>query len=559
MPSFFDMIASRFPKAPPKPSSNPFEPNAEFVASLPEANPFGLFGPSSSRQYIPGASSSATWNPNYSPTFGNAPPSILAAMPPGSPPMPQESAPDPSAQAASSSEPVTTGPPKPFDTFYDASLANYQKASAALPPPPGMGGYDRSKTKAGLDNLMAAGRDWGAAQRAEATVVAEGDKQLAALEGDRANLYEKAGDEDLSTYDRTVTEYATEKKKHEEDVQWLRDNPKIDPYRTFTTNAGAGILALLGVGLMAGGAGLRRDSSLDWTKQIDKMLDREADAQMRLVKNKQFAATESGQNMQRILSSSKDFFEAKTRFRNQYLSGLNAKAEAIKQGTESKAVVERAEALIAKNNESIAKGLADIGIRQEGLSSQEVQSRLQSAVGLRDQEVRLLLGLTGTEAEREKALNNILYQRSKPVIDTVAQIEKDYAVAASAGKALREALLKGEKGPALNNLASPFAQAVAQFMGGGAGSQAGIRDEVRAYGIPTSFEQIMAKLQAMDANDVANLMQHLAEARDDKKVFLYERHAQGFNPPPNAQYSAPPPARGAPRAAPRAAAPPAKK
>lgn len=526
-----------------------FESNAEFVSGLPSFNPLGMFGRRTVGGYPVGTSSPATWNPAYGgPTFGNAPPAAVAA---GVPPSIAPSAVD---EGAPPGEPVTTGPPMPMPTFFDTVLGDYAQATRALPGLPGMSGYDRSATNAGFAGMRAAGMDSAAARRATATVIGEGEKALGDLSAEKGAYLEDDSKQEGQYYDASTKEYGEWKDKHDTDVEWLRTHTSVDPYRKFTTNAGAGILALLGTGLMAAGAGMRSDTSMEWTKQIDNLLGREADQQMKMIKNTQFAASESGKNMQRILDTSKDRFEARTRFKLQHLAGLSEKAEAIKHGTESKAVASRAEEFIADNNERIARGLADIGIRREGLGSQESIARLSTNLGLRDQEVRLLLGLTGTAAQREHALLNLQYQRAKPVIDATREIDKDFAMAASAGKALREALLAGKSGAQLNALASPFAQALAKAMSGGGGAAAPLREEVRAYGIPTNFDEALAKLQAMDANDVAALMQHLNTARDDKKMFLYQGYAEGFNPPPNAVYSSPPgkvpvgkaPAKGAP-------------
>lgn len=537
-----------------------FESNAEFVSRLPEFNPLGLFGRKTVGGYPVGTSMPATWNPLYpGPTFGNAPKSVLdqdaaAASAGGVAPPPGEG--DPSG-------PVTTGPPTPMPTFFDSVLGDYRQATAALPGVPGLGGYDRFATEAGFRGMRAAGADLAKARRETAGTLSKGEDALGQLSADRSSYLENDSTQEEKYYDASTRDYGEEKKKHDEDHDWLRKNYKVDPYRKFTTNAGAGILALLGTGLMAAGAGMRRDGSLQWTQQIDKMLDREADEQMRMIKNKQFTMTESGKNMQRILDTSKDRFEARTRFKNQHLAALNEKAEAIKHSTESEAVKSRAEEFIAENNDRIAKNLADIGIRREGLGSQEAIARLSTNLGLRDQEVRLLLGLTGTAAQREHALLQLQAARAKPVVDAAREIDKDFAAAASAGKALRQALLDGKDSKVVQSLYAPFAQAFTKAMSGGGSAAGVISDDVRAYGIPTDVDSAVQWLQRMDANDIATLMGHLNTSKLDKKNYLYEGYAQGFNPPANQVYYAPPgkvPAGKAPAKAPaKGAAPAAKK
>jgi len=511
-----------------------FESNAEAVSALPEFNPLGLFGRRTVGGYPVGTSSPATWNPLYGgPTFGNAPPAAVAA---GAAP----SIAPPAEEGAPPGEPITTGPPQPMPTFFDAALGDYTQATRAIGGLPGMSGYDRTGTNAAFGAMRAAGLDSAAARRATATVIGENEKALGDLEAEKGSYLEDDSKQESQYYDASTKEYGEENAKHKEDVEYLRTHTEVDPYRKFTTNAGAGILALLGTGLMAAGAGMRKDGSLAWTQQIDKMLDREADQQMKMIKNTQFAASESGKNMQRILDTSKDRFEARSRFKLQHLAALNSKAEAIKHGTESKAVASRAEEFIADTNERIARGLADINIRREGLGSQESIARLSTNLGLRDQEVRLLLGLTGTAAQREHALLNLQYQRAKPTVEAAREIDKDFSLAASSGKALHQALLEGKSGKVLQSLYAPFAQAFTKAMSGGGAAAGVLSDDVRAYGIPTDFDSAMSWIQKMDANEIATLMGHLNTSKSDKKMYLYQGYAEGFNPPPNQIYYSPP-------------------
>lgn len=517
-----------------------------FIDSLPEYNgPFGMFGPMKRmvNGYFPGMSEPATWSPRY---MGGAPPGAVAAgvTPPepppagGAPPPPQGGAPPPADGSAAGRVGAAMTSSLRMPTSSDAVLQEMDALAPYLTRPAAIGNVNQSMTDAGLRVVNNANQATTKAKRDEANVMSAGHVALGDIAAQRANLQDAAGDEDAGIYDAERNAYNEVRKQRDQDAKWLRENSKIDPYRKFTTNAGAGILALLGTGLMATGASMRHDGSLEWTKQVDSMLDHEAESQMKLVNNKKWSVTEAGQNMQRLIDTSKDAFEARMRFRNQKLGALVDRAEAIKNSTESEAVKARAEEFIAETNRKIGQNMMDIGIRREGLRSQEAQANLAAGVQTRGQDLALAGQLHGNETQLTNAQRAADAARYKPIRDQAIELDKDYANARTAAQTFYNALRdKKTSSEQLNSYASAFIEAQNKFMSGSGGT-AGVRDEVRTFGFPTSAKELLAKANRQyNAQDVAQAMMRLEQAHHDKKDFLYNGVWSTPTPPANSVYS----------------------
>lgn len=543
------VLAAEMPQI-PHPAAPPGEPS--LVDRIgPYRGPMGLFGPMSPmiNGHFEGESSPATWNTMFGGFSGGNPATA--------PPLPQDAA-IAAQNAAPVPPPTPAGPPPPpgmagraaegmgagfrMPTPFETVLANYGDARKALGGIGQIGPIDRSLANTGLGMGIDSAQMMAAAKGAEAKLEKEGLGQIADVHTERGNFLRDEATQEGNIYQKEGDAIAKANKIHDEDLDWLHKNSRIDPYRKFTTNAGAGILALLGTGLMAAGAGLATDNSLNWTKQVDALLDKEADAQMAMVKNKQFAATEAGRNIQRILDTSKDRAEARLRFRAQHLAALGEKVEAIKNTTESKAVVERANQFIAENDRKIGQAMADLGIRREGLQSQEEQAKLSASVARRGQDVSLFSGLSGNESQMYTALQSRLAALAKPMREEQNKIDNAYNDAASAGRAFYEALRSGAAGNRLNDLAQAFVDAQQRFMAGGNGT-VGARDEVRAYGFPKSFKELLGKTGRYDAEDVARNLDMLEKLRHDRVQFLHNGFYDTIMPPSNSVYHSGPPGR----------------
>lgn len=389
----------------------------------------------------------------------------------------------------------------------------------------------------GMNFIHGASGDAAAAKRAEGTIQSEGLTELAAIGRGKARIYEQAEPVEKAASEGLTAALEEGKQKQEEDREWLRTHSRVDPYRTFRTNAGAGILALLGAGLMATGAGLRRDASLDWTKQIDNMLNREADEQMRLIDNKKWSVTEAGQNMKRLVETSKDEYEARSRFRMQGLNALQERAEAIKNTTESKAVKERAEGAIAEIQKKLGEEVVNLAIRREGMRSQEGIAQLQANVATRGQDVGFATGAAANFTQAQAAQRQAEFARSKPVTERYNKLEEEYETAHTAAQNFYDVLRdKDANDDAKNSAAAAFIDSYGKFIGGGTGT-AGVRGEALKWGLTLNPKSLLAKTNRYTAQDVAKTMLRLDQIRADKINHLYSGKWLYANPAAGSVYS----------------------
>ncbi len=291
---------------------------------------------------------------------------------------------------------------------------------------------------------------------------------------------------------------------------------------------------------MAGGASVARDSSLNWTKQVDSALDREAESQLRMLQNKKWSVTEAGQNMKRIAQTSADAYEARVRFRMQGLQALNERAEQIKNTTESNSVRSRAEALIAQNKQKLGEEAANIAIRRESLRSGESIADLQSRVAMRGQDTGLYGQFAGNVSQYNAALRNAEREAYKPVREQLNNLKKDYGAARSAAQRYYDALVSGAPSQRLNELASVYGDAYSKYASGGTQS-AQARNALQTYGLPTSGAEFFSKFKSQkNAKDLANMIRDIDRSYAERKGFIVDDTDawHGAAPPPtNAAYS----------------------
>lgn len=393
----------------------------------------------------------------------------------------------------------------------------------------------------GLKYMYNANAEQAAAKRAEAGIAGEGLEKLAGISGDRAKIYERAEPIEKDAADSMQKEMDETRQNMKDDTEWVRTHSRIDPYRTFRTNAGSAILGLLGVGLMATGAGLRSDTSMEWTKQVDGLLDREADQQMKMLSNKKWAVTEAGQNMKRIAQTSVDEYEARARFRMQGLQALNERAEQIKNTTESAAVRARAEQLIAENTRKLGEEISNVAMRREALRSGENVADVQARTTARGQDIGLYGQLSGHVSEYNKAMRAAERDAYKPIRTQLDELKKNFGAARAAAQRYYDALVAGKPSQQLNELASVYGDAYSKFASGGA-QTAGARNALQTYGFPTSSEELFAKFRSQkSAKDMANMIKNLERSYNEQKVFIVDQTDQWPTaaPPTNSVYSSP--------------------
>jgi hypothetical protein len=401
----------------------------------------------------------------------------------------------------------------------DEVVDDYLKYKKYIPGLANVQRPDQTTGNVGLNLAIDSGQKFAAAKKAEADIEKEQLGQLADNETKRVNTLDDSRLQEESAYagrTKQIEELETNRKK---DEKWLRDNPNVDPYKTFTTNAGAGIMALLGSALMATGAAIGKDSSLDWTKQVEGMLGREADAQMRLINNKRWSVTEAGQNIKRITEGSNDAYEARMRIVNQGLAALNAKAEAIKRTTESKLVHDRADEVIASNNQAVAKNIMDAALRREGIQGQLGAAQLMASAQSQGNMVNLFTGLAGTNVTKNAQFQKLIQELQKPARDQITKLREAYGRAESAGDIFYRLLKAGKvSGQPLEDAASNYVTALRQYYTNKEGTM-GERESVRQYSFPLSGKDLIARFERYGLEDVLETRHMLERSAHDR-----ERH-----------------------------------
>jgi len=411
----------------------------------------------------------------------------------------------------------------------DEVTADYLKYKKYIPGLANVQRPDQTTGNVGLNMTIDSGQKFAAAKRAEADIEKEQLGQLADNETSRVNKLDDSRLQEESAYAGRTKQIAELEDGRKKDEKWLRDNPNVDPYKTFTTNAGAGIMALLGSALMATGAAIGKDSSLDWTKQVEGMLGREADAQMRLINNKRWSVTEAGQNIKRITEGSNDAYEARMRIVNQGLAALNAKAEAIKHTTESKLVHQRAEEVIASNNQAIAKNIMDAALRREGIQGQLGAAQLMASAQSQGNMVNLFTGLAGTNVTKNAQFQKLIQELQKPSLDQVRKLRESYGRAESAGDIFYRLLKAGKvSGQPLEDAASNYVTALRQYYTNKEGTM-GERESVRSYTFPQSGKDLISRFERYGLEDVLETRHMLERSVNDR-----ERHilTNQFSPIP---------------------------
>lgn len=374
---------------------------------------------------------------------------------------------------------------------------------------------DRTRTNLGYELAQSASEEAGKAVTDEAYWNQAEQQDLGGVAGKREKIYEegaKAAAERRKAVDEKV---AGAQKKIDADIDYVRNNP-VDPYRSFRTNAGAGALALLGSALMATGAAMRRDNSLDWVKQIDKLLEREAQTQIRMLEDKKWAATEEGQNVKRIVDTSRDVEEAATRIQAQKLGVLAERAAAISANAKGEQLKARGKKAVADLREKLGEHAINIGIREQALESQENQADLQS----RTQTNLGNLGFAGTvvqsaaaEAAKKRQLD---YEQSLPVRTRLQEIEKKYQNAHSSIMNFWQVLRDPAASDADKNAAAVAQASAWQDFMGGSNAPAGVRAGVATFGYPTSFKEFMNKLNKQPTiYDMQSAIRRLDQAAYD--------------------------------------------
>lgn len=370
--------------------------------------------------------------------------------------------------------------------------------------PGGIQRVDKTRTNLGFNLAAAAAEEGREATKEEAYWQTAEQQDLGAV----AAKKEKRINEDATAAEaRHASVMEAHKKvtdKMEGDREYIRTHTKIDPYRVFTTNAAAGAFALLGSALMAGGAGLRKDNTLDWTKQLDTILAREAESQIRMLENKKWSLTDAGQNAKRILDTSRDEEEAKTRLQAQFLAGLGERANAISANAKGEIMKAQGKKAMAAINEKLGEHALNIAIREQGFESAENQAVLGANTQTKVANVGLVGTALTTNAQTESNRNRIAYELSKPVTDRVREIEKGWEDAKTALNFLQRTLHDPEASAATKNQAvAAYSTAFQAFMGGTAGT-VGARNASSTFGVPASVEDVVKKLNRQPT--VADLM-----------------------------------------------------
>lgn len=408
------------------------------------------------------------------------------------------------------------------------------------PNPGNVGKPNESLGDLSMKYMNSANIEQAIAKRAEADIADEGLRKLADVSGKRAKIYEGAEGTEKTANEETDKQLAETNANIKADTEYVRTHSRIDPYRTFKTNAGAGILALLGTALMAGGAAIGRDTSLKWTQQIDKLLDREAEEQMRLLQNKKWSITEAGQNMKRIAQTSVDQYEARARFRMQGLQALNERAEQIKNTTESKAVHARAEQFIAENTRKLGEEMGNIAMRREALRSGESVAELQARVASRGQDVGLYGQLYGDATRLTAAQRAAEKEQWRPIRDQINELRKNYSSARAAAQRYYEALVAGKKSEQLNELAGVFGDAYSKYASGTPQNPAA-RQAMASYGFTVNPKELVAKFNNQkSAKDMADMIKNLDRSQREQESYISEQAEQWPTaaPPTGAVYRA---------------------
>ncbi len=420
---------------------------------------------------------------------------------------------DPSAGVRSRDEAMKTGPaaamvipenPNAPEAGYGSRLTLPPSSTELLEKLKDFGPYlakggaiqrvDKTRTNLGY-NLAATAADEGAAATKDEAYWKTAEQQdLGGVAGKKEKLLE-AGAKGMEERRKVTAEkVAKYQDKIDADSEYIRTHGKIDPYRTFQTNAAAGIFALLGSALMAGGAAARKDNSLDWTKQIDTMLEREAQAQIRMLENKKWSLTEAGQNVKRILDTSRDQEEAVSRLQAQNLGVLAERAAAITANAQSEIIKAQGKKAIAAIHEKLGEHAINIGIREQANESQENQAQLASSTQAQIANVGLLGTLSTNQTTEAANRSRMAYEQSKPVLERVREITKGWEDAHTALTYLENVLHdpKSSSG-AKNDAVAAYSTAFQTFMGGTAGT-VGARNQNSTFGVPTSFEALAKKL-----------------------------------------------------------------
>lgn len=420
-------------------------------------------------------------------------------------------------------------------------MQQLQDYGPLLKPSGGMGKVDRTRTNLGYELAQSASLEGGKALEDEAYWNAAEKQDLGGVASKREKLLEaNAGAAEVRR--AAVSEkVAKHQAKLDADAEYVRTHSRIDPYRTFTTNAAAGIFALLGTALMAGGSAMKKDSSLDWTKQVDALLEREAQSQIRMLDNKKWAVTEAGQNVKRILDTSRDEEEAVSRIQAQHLAGLAERAAAISANAQSEAMKARGRKAVADLRVKVGEHGMNLGIREQALESQENQADRAARSAERGQTLNFAGGIAGGVTATENAKRRAEFEASAPVRTRDRELENHYMDARTAAQNFYE-ILRDPKTTSeqRNDAASSFASAYATFAGGGTGT-AGVRNDVRTYGVTVSPEKLLAKINRQyNAKDMADSLLRIDQMHADKRAYLYSGKWLSQPPPTNSRYSAGP-------------------
>jgi len=426
----------------------------------------------------------------------------------------------------------------PDDAMIRTELKNYLDV---LPAKPGLVRPDPTLLKLGTKTMLSSLDKRNAAVKAEGDIEAEQKGALAENAAEAENLGRDAFIEENSFADSVAKQKREARAKMDADRKWLEENPTVDPYKTFRTNAGAGIMAAVGAALMATGAGLRRDSSLNWTQQISQMLDRETDLQMRAIQNKRANLNDQERNLKQIMESSADDYETRMRARNQKLFAINKRIDVIKNSTESKYVKERAKELMAQNEDAMGKNVADIAIRQMGIDSQLEQARLAAAGMGRGQDISVLQALMGAKYGADQTVTKARQAMLMPKITASDELKKLYGRADTTAelffKALRDPKVKSA---AKDDAARAFSGALQALLEGT--DKGGDRPAVAAYSWPTDWKELVARLDRYDPQTIAELRLMMKQLYRDRNDFIWGKALDPYSTP-NSEYSQPPPGR----------------
>jgi hypothetical protein len=405
-----------------------------------------------------------------------------------------------------------------------------------------IGRPDEGLSNEALTLMHKATGDEAAAKRAEAKIIAGQEDDLLSLSKTTEDFYKGEGKSEKTQYDITQDALQDVREKRAADEEYVRTHQRIDPYRTFQTNAGAGIFAVLGSALMASGAALKRDSSLDWTKQIDNMLDREAQAQIRLLDNKKWSVTEAGQNMKRIMDTSTSSFEARARFRMQHLAALTERAKAIGHATESAAVKQKAELFVAQAEKKMAEDQMNLAIRQQTLRSGENVAELQAKVAERGQTLGYLGGLQANASTRANALNQADLKYREPIEAARLALRQLYIGARSAAEEYWRILNDPKSTDSVKNEAAMrYTDASSKYYSGSTEAPGERAAAGRGWGPPLSYQDFRTKISGRhNAKDLQVLLEGLDRSYGSRDRFIDTRTLPPpVVPPAGASYSSP--------------------